>query len=256
MIKFLRKIRQKLLLEHKLRQYSFYAIGEILLVVIGILIALQINNQNDLRKERIREIHYLRNIQTDLNINLLEMDRYLEVRTESIAAAKRIIGNFEGEPITDYSAFNTDGVKIYNWQKFWQNNNTFQELVNSGNLALLSNDAIKKSLFDIESVYKKMKSEEEHYRFDTEKLIYEPLYALMDLHPMVNNFEYHASNGASGKDVTLSAEYFSDFLNSLKLKNGFVMTVLEFEIMNGQMREMKRMTEDLIVSIDKEIQKG
>ena len=64
--------------DHKLRQYSLYAIGEILLVVIGILIALQINNQNDLRKERIKEIHYLENIKTDLNINLLEMDRYLE----------------------------------------------------------------------------------------------------------------------------------------------------------------------------------
>jgi len=42
---------------------------------------------------------------------------------------------------------------IYSWQKFWQNNNTFQELVNSGNLALISNDTIKKKLLDIESLY-------------------------------------------------------------------------------------------------------
>src|SRR5210317_248892 len=150
MIKFFRKIRQRLLHENKLGKYSLYAIGEILLVVIGILIALQINNQNDLRKDRIKEIHYLENIKTDLNINLVEMDRYLDVRTESIEAAKRIIEHFDGKPITDYSAFNADGVVIYNWQKFWQTNNTFQELVNSGNLALLSSDVIKTSLFDIE----------------------------------------------------------------------------------------------------------
>ena len=75
--------------ENRFSKYSLYAIGEILLVVLGILIALQINNQNDLRKDRVKEIHYLTNIKTDLEINLQEMDRYLEYRTESIAAANR-----------------------------------------------------------------------------------------------------------------------------------------------------------------------
>jgi hypothetical protein len=51
MIKFFRKIRQNLLLEGKTGKYLKYAIGEIVLVVIGILIALQINNWHDHRKE-------------------------------------------------------------------------------------------------------------------------------------------------------------------------------------------------------------
>lgn len=55
MIKFFRKIRQKLLSENKFRKYLVYAIGEIILVVIGILIALQINNWNELKK-RDKEI--------------------------------------------------------------------------------------------------------------------------------------------------------------------------------------------------------
>ena len=50
MIKLFRKIRHKLLIESKLRKYFLYAIGEIILVVIGILIALHINNLNDQRK--------------------------------------------------------------------------------------------------------------------------------------------------------------------------------------------------------------
>ena len=48
MIKFFRKIRQRLLSENKFSKYLFYAIGEIVLVVIGILIALQVNNKNEL----------------------------------------------------------------------------------------------------------------------------------------------------------------------------------------------------------------
>ena len=59
MIKFFRKIRQKLLAENKISKYLIYAFGEIILVVIGILIALQINNWNEGRKDQIRlKNHY------------------------------------------------------------------------------------------------------------------------------------------------------------------------------------------------------
>lgn len=161
MIRFFRGLRKRLLIENRVSTYLLYSIGEILLVVIGILIALQINNANDTRKERVKEVNYLENIKTDLNINIQEMDRYLAVRTECIEAAQRIIAHFEGKPITDYDDFNADGVSIYGWQKFYQSNNTFQELVNSGNLALISNESIKNKLLDLESLYKKMKSEED-----------------------------------------------------------------------------------------------
>ncbi|WP_273277430.1 DUF6090 family protein [Maribacter polysiphoniae] len=51
MIKFFRRIRQQVLTENKFSKYLLYAIGEIVLVVIGILIALQINNWNEIRKD-------------------------------------------------------------------------------------------------------------------------------------------------------------------------------------------------------------
>ncbi len=57
MIRFFRNIRQKLAAENKVMAYLRYAIGEILLVVIGILIALQINNWNEHRKENQKSKH-------------------------------------------------------------------------------------------------------------------------------------------------------------------------------------------------------
>ena len=57
MIKFFRKIRQNLISEGKTGKYLKYAIGEIILVVIGILIALQINNWNEVRKDKIAELN-------------------------------------------------------------------------------------------------------------------------------------------------------------------------------------------------------
>jgi hypothetical protein len=231
-------------------------VGEIVLVVIGILIALQINNNNDQHKLRAIELRYLQNIKSDAIVNIGEMRKFIKVRKDTIAAANRILKYFEGEPVTNYSAFNADGMMIYNWEKFYQNDNTFKELINSGNLALLNNETIKKHLLDIEAVYKKLKSEEAHYRFDTEKNIYEPVYKLMDLNPMVNDFMYQISEGKQGKTGVLSSEYYADFFESTLLKNGFILTILEFNKMNEQMTEMITISDKLIVLIDIELAKG
>ncbi len=66
MIKFFRKIRKKLIEQGKTTDYLKYAIGEIILVVIGILIALQINNWNEGRKAKLAEANFFENILLDL----------------------------------------------------------------------------------------------------------------------------------------------------------------------------------------------
>ena len=79
MIKFFRKIRQRLLTENKFSKYLLYAIGEIILVVIGILIALQVNNWNELRKKEQAEIQLYHKIITDLSTELAVIER--KIRT-------------------------------------------------------------------------------------------------------------------------------------------------------------------------------
>ncbi len=71
MINFLRKIRQRLLIEKKFSKYLLYAIGEIILVVIGILIALQINNWNEWRNDRIRERGVLMDLKGNIERNIV-----------------------------------------------------------------------------------------------------------------------------------------------------------------------------------------
>ena len=86
MIKFFRKIRQNLLSEGKTEKYLKYAIGEIILVVIGILIALQINNWNEKRKERNKEDQLIDVLITDLQSKKAEF-------TSDLAIGKSIIRN-------------------------------------------------------------------------------------------------------------------------------------------------------------------
>ena len=79
MIKFFRKIRQNLLIENKTEKYFKYAIGEIVLVVIGILIALSINNWNEKRKLRNTEIGLLKELKTDLTATLDDLKSDIKV---------------------------------------------------------------------------------------------------------------------------------------------------------------------------------
>jgi sensor domain CHASE-containing protein len=70
MIKFFRRIRQQLLTENKFSKYLLYAVGEIVLVVIGILIALNINDRNEQRITEEKERFALEEIQSDIELNI------------------------------------------------------------------------------------------------------------------------------------------------------------------------------------------
>ena len=150
MFKFFRKIRKNLINENKTSKYLKYAIGEIVLVVLGILIALQINNWNENRKDRILEKEYLTRIKSDLEIDqeLLKsstIDRY-ERKVECLEKGKAYNqGNYI---IKDTIQFLQDigygGVfGNVNWNL---NTNTYNELISTGNLRNIKSDHLKNSI--------------------------------------------------------------------------------------------------------------
>lgn len=85
MITLFRRIRKKIMEEGMAGRYLIYAIGEIFLVVIGILIALQVNNWNEERRERSTELLYLQSFKEDLDQNMAELDRVIEKTSRVVA---------------------------------------------------------------------------------------------------------------------------------------------------------------------------
>lgn len=252
-MKLFRQTRQRLAEENKPGQYLRYAIGEIVLVVIGILIALQINNWNEAKISRDKELHYLSNIQSDLYLNIANIDGNISRRNDLIHSANIMLEHFEGKPITDISALNFHAINVYTWQRFFQINNTFIELTNSGTLALISNDSIKGALLELDSQYKKLKAEEDHFRFDTENLLYKPLYRILDLNPAVINYTFRVTDGQAGENLSLDKKQYYKLLKDIEHKNGFVMTVYELSVMNGELAHMKTISENLIDLIESEM---
>ena len=78
MLRFFRQLRQRFLTESRFSKYMLYAVGEIMLVVIGILIALQVNNYSESENTRARELIFLKGLRSDLQLNLNELERCID----------------------------------------------------------------------------------------------------------------------------------------------------------------------------------
>lgn len=117
--------------------------------------------------------------------------------------------------------------------------------MNSGSLALLSNDSVKTALLKLEQLYEKVKAEEDHFRFDSEEVIYKPAYELIDLGPTLELY--------MGKDVVMRLEDFAPYFADKRVKNGFLMAFLEFSTMNRQLDQVLKLSDQRIAMIDREL---
>ena len=91
MLTFFRRIRKRLLDSSHARKYFVYAAGEVLLVMVGILLALQVNNWNEWKKERVKEIKVLGDIAIDLERNSENLAELLEFNLKADKSANLII---------------------------------------------------------------------------------------------------------------------------------------------------------------------
>ena len=97
MIKFFRKIRQNLLSENRFNKYLIYAIGEIFLVVIGILIALQVNNWNEQRKLENTGREYIQEIYKELKTERSNIDSILSSLSTQYKGTEHVLSVIESE---------------------------------------------------------------------------------------------------------------------------------------------------------------
>ncbi len=151
MIKFFRKIRQKMLAENKFSKYVLYAIGEIVLVVIGILIALSINNWNENRKNQELISIYKTELINDLLLDISHFEFHLahaKEENKTIDSLRTILNHSSSDKETlnniirqSLTFFKKEPwIMLATTEYPLISDNTFQSLQSSGQITLLDNE--------------------------------------------------------------------------------------------------------------------
>ncbi len=147
MIKFFRRIRQQLISDNKFSKYLLYAIGEIVLVVIGILIALQINNWNENKKNNRMEAAYYCRLLEDIDQDFQQFSQLLKSAEERLVASNQAV-----RLLLDEHPRRMDvGKQIWLANKaiyidFRPNNSTFEDLKSGAKLNIIDDKEVIKAL--------------------------------------------------------------------------------------------------------------
>lgn len=149
MINFLRKIRNRFIEQQNAKKYFLYAFGEIILIVIGILIALQINNWNTNRNTLNTEKQLLKGIKSDLISDTLQIDnRFYWAYNRRVRYFKQydsLVKVYDSKPNIRYvdSIF---ALCVLDMNTFFPSSGTYNEVISSGRSNIFTNDSLFKKI--------------------------------------------------------------------------------------------------------------
>lgn len=233
-------------MENKTSKYFKYAIGEIVLVVIGILIALQINNWNEANSEQNKLNNYLTTLKEELKGNLKRLDRAADRSKKDLKETVDIIREFNSD-----SAIHLTSEDIHSREKYTGPifkvelySAVYKDLINSGVLKNLENKTLKTKIFQIERTL-------ENYdeNFNNAKRIWDN-YILPYYHKHKNVTGVWDSIDYMPMPKLKFKNDLKAFINNRDYANILASRARQIANLEGTARYMKSEFEELILDID------
>ena len=246
MIPFFRKIRKKMADDNKPLKYLRYAIGEIVLVVFGILIALSINNWNEHRKSRLQEVNILTKLNTDLKANVIEIKGLKDMTEKRIKASQTILNYFEENKAIDDSLKHS--FELINNDDLFNNANTTYKYIENQGVNILRNDSI---LSKITSMYERHFKNIENRENKNWKILTDDLRPLMDVHLEVSEPQDKVFNEEYALNKPIDMEALSE---NMQFKNVIVRNMNFMLLRLRWQKDTLEELEDLINEVELEIQ--
>jgi hypothetical protein len=230
MITLFRRFRQRLLSENKFSKYLIYAIGEIILVVIGILIALNINNWSNNRQLRQTEQAYLLSLQSEFKTNLSKLDRTISENKELMQNIEELLTLFDSNVLDTISDKEISDIMF----SFFGSSVSYQpskgvltDIISSGNLNLIQNEQLRQHLASFESTLDTFELQEKGINS-----IKEEMFRLLNINGNIRkvlldrgiDFEHQSiSDTVSNRNLFSLTEFENNLLNyylSINAANG------------------------------------
>lgn len=242
MLKFFRQIRQNLLTENKFGKYLLYALGEIFLVVIGILIALQVNVWNEKRKLETQELKILNEIKENLIVTQKNINDVIQYHQVSIISYKLLLEHLEKQlPYQDSLSLHFS--KIGTFSSPFPTTIAYESLKQKG-IDIIKNDSLKHNITEMyERDLRLLKDDLDKTEWMYSESVVLP-YASKHFRP----------SKIERKVVTIPNDY--EFLvQDSQIKNilSILLTTREFGIL--QLQDISQKIEKLVSQIDKELKK-
>lgn len=251
MLRIFRQLRQRLLTDNKFSKYLLYAVGEIALVTIGILIALQINTWNEESRNRRLEATYLANLKKELVFNIQLANEQIEYSDFQIINCKLILDLLQSN-----GSYNPMELAIALEHVGWNHevifvSDVWSELYATGNIGLIRNEEIKMRLTDLYNVMRLVNKFQEHewssYNFGARRLLADILPPAVRLH-IDESLE---PGGFAGENIIIqNPENIINRLREVEGLPGFIVDIIQTRktsnvFMRGQNNAMKSIN-DLI----------
>ena len=205
MIKFFRKIRQRLVTENKFTQYLIYAVGEIVLVVIGILIAMSINNWNQNKIESNTTNNYLRKIESNIQQDLKMSQNLLEFRINNSAQCLEASQMLVNRDFSDQETIQSAVFGLLIELPLNYNKSAFESLISSGNLSKIEDSNIEDMIYSYYRLVDNIESQENDLLLWCNELELE-----LDKHGFVN--KWLALDSKTHADLTKQISLYDDEL--------------------------------------------
>lgn len=261
------RIRSNLLHEGKFGRYLRYAIGEIILVVIGILLALSINSWNTRRLEKKQEVKILRQIKEEYKDNRAQLVSKIQGRFEIMNAAKRIIAYRDTAKTVPPDSLEKYVPLTLFRPTFDPATGVMDELVNSGKLYLIANDSLRILLTNWYGKYFTEVREEEQVAMDFVQREYLPF--LMHNYQLRNAFHsIYESSELEYLWFTFDKEQFQTLLKPSEindtgkkllsneyLENYMTTLILYHSVANNQSVGVLEKMDEALDLIDRELEK-
>ncbi len=207
MLRFFRHIRKSLMEQNKIRSYLFYAVGEILLVMIGILLALQVNNWNEERIAMEEEHFLLTSLKEDFNIRFLELQEFKIARKNSIDTIYEI--NLVISEPTSLSESRMDTLigTMSNALTFNDQFKTLDMLFTTGMINQLSNEELKRRLILWPQQVEEMMEEQREPVKGYSDTLFPLMRKYVAVRSVYENFSFRGYNMQKDQQVTFPSDY-------------------------------------------------
>jgi len=226
MIKFFRKIRQQLIAEKRISQYLLYALGEIVLVVAGILIALAINNGNEQRLTRDKEQVYLKGLQEEFKVSQYKLKNLIALNQQNLEGARALLGFMtDSTTLTDEAAFSKLIYSTLAYDiAFNPNNSLLNEMINSGSLRDLSSPELRRRLTNRIATLEDVARQEQDQEEERTRI----LHTFLSDRYSIRTVLQQADQATGGLDLSASAQSHSNLalLQSRSFENHLLLFLL------------------------------